>query len=297
VAALFLLLAPDGRFEVRQVAGAFVFCLTRAEKQGAAMANNGVITLLTDFGLRDHFVAAMKGVILSLNPDLTLVDVSHLVPPQDIFAGAFTLGQAWALFPSGTIHVAVVDPGVGTARKVMAASAAGHYFVAPDNGILTCVMEVQEDFTAYEVTAEHYFRKPVSVTFHGRDIFAPIAAWISRGIPLKQLGLALPKPVRLNIPVPKKVREGVIQGVILAVDQFGNLITNLKPADVPPASKIILGSKREVTSFRRVYGEGTPGELFVLQGSTGYLEIAVKNGSAAAALELKAGAAIGVVPS
>jgi len=292
-----LLLTPDGRFEVRQLAGAFVFCLTRTEKQGAAMANNGVITLLTDFGLRDHFVAAMKGVILSLNPDVTLVDISHLVPPQDIFAGAFTLGQAWALFPPGTIHVAVVDPGVGTARKVMAASAAGHYFVAPDNGILTCIMEGQEDFTAYEVTAEHYFRKPVSVTFHGRDIFAPIAAWISRGIPLKQLGPALPRPVRLNIPVPRKVREGVIQGAILAVDQFGNLITNLKPADVPPASKIILGSKREVTSFRRVYGEGTPGELFVLQGSTGYLEIAVKNGSAAAALELKAGAAIGVVPS
>jgi S-adenosyl-L-methionine hydrolase (adenosine-forming) len=265
--------------------------------QGDAMANNRVITLLTDFGLRDHFVAAMKGVILSLNPEISLVDISHLVPPQDILGGAFTLGQAWSLFPVGSIHLAVVDPGVGTARKALAASAGGHFFVAPDNGLLTRVMEDQNDFTAYEVTAEHYFRKPVSATFHGRDVFAPIAAWISRSIPLKQLGTLLPRPVRLNIPVPRKVREGVIQGCILAVDQFGNLITNLKPADVPSSSKIILANKKEITSFRSIYGEATHGELFVIQGSTGYLEIAAKNGSAAAELDLKAGAPIGIIPA
>lgn len=256
----------------------------------------GIITLLTDFGLRDHFVAAMKGVMLSVNPELTLVDISHSVPPQDIFGGAFTLGQAWSLFPPKTIHLAVVDPGVGAARKALAASAGGHFFVAPDNGILTRVMEEQPDFAAFEIAAEHYFRKPVSATFHGRDIFAPIAAWISRGIPLEQLGPALTSPVRLKIPVPKKVREGVIQAAILAVDQFGNLITNLKPSDVPPASKIILSSQREVAIFHKTYGEGKPGEMFVVPGSTGYLEIAVKDGSAASLLNLRIGAPIGVVP-
>jgi S-adenosylmethionine hydrolase len=258
------------------------------------MANKRVVTLLTDFGLRDHFVAAMKGVILSLNPEIEFVDISHLIPPQDVFAGAFTLEQTWTLFPPRTIHLAVVDPGVGTARKAMAATAGDHYFVAPDNGILTWVME-QPDFAAYEITADHYFRKPVSNTFHGRDVFAPVAGWLSRGMPLEHLGQPLDEPVRLNVPRVKKVREGLIQGAILAADQFGNLITNLKPEDVPAAFKIILSGQREVTGFRRAYSEGAPGELFVIPGSTGYLEISLKNGSAASALDLKAGAPVGVV--
>jgi S-adenosylmethionine hydrolase len=253
-----------------------------------------IITLLSDFGLRDHFVAVVKGVMLSLNQDVTLVDISHQIPPQDIFTGAFTLSQAYSYFPSGTIHLAIVDPGVGTDRKVVAATAGGHYFVAPDNGILTYIMEALEDFAAYEVTADHYFRKPVSATFHGRDIFAPIAAWISRSIDLHQLGPVLKSPVRLQLPVLKRVKDALIQGAILAVDQFGNLITNLKPDDVPVPFKILAGQK-EITGFRKTYGEGTPGEIIVVPGSTGYLEIAVKGGSAAAALNLKAGAPIGVI--
>jgi S-adenosylmethionine hydrolase len=264
---------------------------------GGIMAKKALVTLLTDFGLRDHFVAAMKGVMLSLNPDLMFVDISNLIPPQDVFGGAFTLGQAWSLFPPKTVHLAVVDPGVGTARKALAASAGGQFFIAPDNGILRCVMEAREDFTAYEITADHYFHKPVSSTFHGRDVFAPIAAWISRGIPLEQVGPLVAEPVRLKIPVAKKVREGLIQGAVLAVDQFGNLVTNLKPEDVPPSSKIILAGQREITSFRTTYGEGAAGELFLVPGSTGYLEISLKNGSAAAALNVKTGAPIGVVPS
>jgi S-adenosylmethionine hydrolase len=258
------------------------------------MANNRVVTLLTDFGLRDHFVAAMKGVMLNLNPELKFVDIGHLVPPQDVFAGAFTLGQAWAMFPPRTIHLVVVDPGVGTARKAIAATAGDHYFVAPDNGILTWVMD-QPDFAAHEITADHYFRKPVSDTFHGRDVFAPVAGWISRGTSLEQLGPRLADPVRLKVPMVKKVREGLIQGAILAVDQFGNLITNLKPEDVPASSKIILSGQREITSFRQSYGEGAAGEPFVIQGSAGYLEISLKNGSAAFTLDLKPGAPIAVV--
>jgi S-adenosyl-L-methionine hydrolase (adenosine-forming) len=252
-----------------------------------------IITLLTDFGLQDSFVASMKGVMLSVNPELMFVDISHLVPPQDVFTGAFILGQAWFCFPPGSVHLAVVDPGVGTARKALAVSAGGHYFVAPDNGILSYVL-AKEDFTAFEITADHYFRKPVSATFHGRDIFAPIAAWIARGIPLHQLGAALQNPVRLKLPAPVRVKESLIQGCILAVDRFGNLITNLMPADLPQSYKILAG-QREITSRRKTYGEGTPGEAFIVPGSAGYLEIAVKDGSAASTLNLKSGAPIGVV--
>lgn len=258
------------------------------------MADKRIVTLITDFGLRDHYVGAMKGVMLSLNADLEFVDISHLIPPQDVFAGAFALGRVWALFPPKTLHLAVVDPGVGTARKALAATAGDHYFIAPDNGILTWVM-AEPDFTAYAVEGDHYFRKPISNTFHGRDVFAPVAGWISRGTPPERFGPRLAEPVRLNVPVVKKVREGLIQGAILATDQFGNLVTNLKPEDVPPSSRIILSGQREISSFRRAYSEGAAGELFVIPGSSGYLEISVKNGSAASVLDLKPGAPIGVV--
>jgi S-adenosyl-L-methionine hydrolase (adenosine-forming) len=253
-----------------------------------------IITLLTDFGLKDHFVAAMKGVLLKLNPALTLADISHLIPPQDIYAGAFTLSQACFYYPAGTIHLAVVDPGVGSTRKALAVAAGGHFFVAPDNGILTHVLESQADGIAYEITADHYFNKPVSTTFHGRDVFAPIAAWISRGIPLHQLGPVLPNPVKLQIPALKYVRDSLIQGIILAVDHFGNLITNLKPSNVPRAFKMMAGQK-EITTMHQTYAEGALGEIFIVPGSTGYLEIAVKDGSAAAQLNLKAGFPIGVI--
>jgi S-adenosyl-L-methionine hydrolase (adenosine-forming) len=252
-----------------------------------------IVTLLTDFGLQDSFVGAIKGVLLSINPDLTLVDISHLTPPQDIFTGAFILGQSWLCFPPNSVHLAVVDPGVGTARKALAVSAGGHFFVAPDNGILTYTLAGQ-DFKAFEITADHYFRKPVSSTFHGRDIFAPIAAWITRGIPLHQLGRILEDPVRLKLPAPARVKESLLQGCILAVDRFGNLITNLIPADLPPSYKILAGRK-EITSRRKAYSEGAPGEVFMIPGSAGYLELAVNGGSAATELNLKGGAPIGVV--
>jgi S-adenosylmethionine hydrolase len=255
-----------------------------------------IVTLLSDFGLRDYFVGSMKGVLLSLSPDLTLVDISHQIPPQDIFTGAFTLGQAYSCFPLGTIHLAVVDPGVGTARKGLVAFSGGQYFVAPDNGLLTYIMETSEDFAAYEIAADHYYRKPVSTTFHGRDVFAPIAAWLSRGVPIHQIGPALSSPVRLQLPALKRVRDALIQGVILAVDQFGNLITNLKPTDVPGPFKMLAGQK-EIANMRQTYGEAAPGEIFVIPGSAGYLEISMKSGSAAAALNLKAGVPIGVVLS
>ncbi len=262
-----------------------------------------ILTLLTDFGLRDYFVAAMKGVILGINPALRLVDISHSVPPHDIASGAFTLGHAYSCFPAGTIHLAVVDPGVGTARKAIAVHAGGQYFVAPDNGLLSWVLQREEDIVIHEITADHYFRKPVSSTFHGRDIFAPIAGWISREIQLHQFGPRLEKAVQIPIPAPKRVRDALIQGTVLAVDQFGNLITNLMPEDLPvfspgqPGACKVLAAQKEITSFRRTYGEGQPGEIFLVPGSTGHLEIVLRNGSAASELKIGPGAAIGVVLS
>jgi S-adenosyl-L-methionine hydrolase (adenosine-forming) len=253
-----------------------------------------IITLLTDFGLRDHYVAAMKGVMLKLNPELTLVDISHEIPPQDIYSGSYTLGHSCFHFPSGTIHLAVVDPGVGGARRALAVSAGGHYFVAPDNGVLTHVMESGGACTTHEITAGHYYNKPVAPTFHGRDVFAPIAGWISRGIPLTQLGPVVTDPVRLQLPEIKRVRDALIQGAIVSVDRFGNLVTNLKPEDVPGSFRMVAG-QTEITILRTTYDAGAPGEIFLIPGSTGCLEIAVKGGSAAARLNLKPGAPVGVI--
>jgi S-adenosyl-L-methionine hydrolase (adenosine-forming) len=260
-----------------------------------------IVTLLSDFGLRDHYVASIKGVMLGINPTLQFVDITHLVPPGDVFSAAFTLGRVWSYFPLGTIHLAVVDPGVGTARKALVASAAGHYFVAPDNGLLTWVIDGPDGATVHEITADHYFRRPLSSTFHGRDVFAPIAAWVSRDVRLDQIGPQRPNPLRLKIPTLTRVRDALIQGAVLAVDHFGNLITNLRPEDVPAYTSAVgrsckvLVAQREITAFRRTYGDGQPGDLFVVPGSTGYLEIAMRDGSAAAELKVKPGADVGVV--
>jgi hypothetical protein len=260
-----------------------------------------IVTLTTDFGMQDYYVAAMKGVMLALNADLHFVDITHLVPPHDVATAAFLLGQAAPCFPPGTIHLAVVDPGVGTARKVLVVSAGGQFFIAPDNGLLSYIFNAVEEFSAFEITADHYFRKPVSSTFQGRDVFAPVAAWVSKDIPLRQFGPWLENPVRLELPAPTKVRETLVQAAILAIDRFGNLITNLKPKDVPAyaagdaRSCKVLAGKREIASFHRTFAEGKPGELFLVPGSSGYLEIVVREGSAAGELGLKSGAPIGVV--
>jgi hypothetical protein len=259
-----------------------------------------LITLLTDFGQQDHYVAAVKGVMLSINANLHFIDITHQIPAQDVPSAAFSLGQAYGYFPGETIHLAVVDPGVGSARKALVGRAGDHFFVAPDNGILSYVLAREEEARIHEVTAEHYFRKPLSRTFHARDVFGPVAAWLSRDISLDQFGPLCERPVRLPIPRLAKVREGLIQAAVLAVDRFGNLTTNLTPADVPCYSAAdarpckLLAAQREITSFRGTFSEGNPGEVFVVPGSTGYLEIVVRNGSAAATLNLGPGAMIGV---
>jgi S-adenosylmethionine hydrolase len=248
-----------------------------------------VITITTDFGSNDHFVGAMKGVIVDIVPEAQIVDISHAVQPFDVLDGALTIAQAYSYFPNGTIHLVVVDPGVGTARRPILASSDGHHFVAPDNGVLSMVYAREERIHVRHITSEHYFRQPVSNTFHGRDIFAPVAAYLAKQVDSHKFGDEIEDYVKFAAPRPKAAGENRIRGVVLKVDRFGNLVTNVTAADVPALFaaktgpfKIMVGS-REVTDIRAAYGEGGPGEVFGILGSMGYLEI-VANRAAAAQL-------------
>ncbi len=185
-----------------------------------------IITLLTDFGLGDAYVGIMKGVILSLSPDARLVDLSHEVPPQEVLSGAMVLQSAWRYFPPGTIHLAVVDPGVGSSRRALAAAGREQFFVGPDNGLFSLVFAEQAPLMVVSLENPQYFLAKVSATFHGRDIFAPVAAHLSLGVPLTAFGPALSDPVGLDFPAPEFGEEEV-DGQIISCDHFGNLISNI----------------------------------------------------------------------
>ncbi len=200
------------------------------------MSRPAIITLTTDFGLNDHFVGAMKGVMLQTAPDAQIVDISHAVQPFDILDGALTISQAYSYFPSGTVHVVIVDPGVGTARRPIILTGDRHLFVAPDNGVLSLIYDREERTSVRHVTAEHYFLQPRSNTFHGRDIFAPVAASLARGVEANRFGDEITDYVRFAAPRPKPVDERTLRGIVLKVDRFGNLITNITPADMPDCS-------------------------------------------------------------
>jgi S-adenosylmethionine hydrolase len=245
------------------------------------------ITLTTDFGLNDHFVGAMKGVILAIAPEAQIVDVSHAVQPFDILDGALTISQAYSYFPSGTVHMVVVDPGVGTTRRPIILTGERHLFVAPDNGVLSLIYDREERISVRHVTAEHYFLKERSNTFHGRDIFSPVAAYLSKGVEPDRFGDEITDYVRFSAPRPKPVDERTLRGVILKVDRFGNLVTNITPQDAPqlfgatpPVFKIVIGTKAQTNRMCTSYAEGAPGEVFGILGSMGFLEIAANRASA-----------------
>ena len=250
------------------------------------MPHRPIITLTTDFGINDHFVGAMKGVILDIVPEAAIVDISHAVQAFDVLDGALAISQAYSYFPNGTIHVVVVDPGVGTERRPILASSDGYHFVAPDNGVLSMVYAREERIHVRHITADHYFRQPVSATFHARDVFAPVAAYLAKSVDSHKFGDEIEDYVKFAAPKPKAVAENRIRAVVLKVDRFGNLITNVTPEDVPAlfaagsAFKIVVG-KTEITSIRGAYAEGAPGEVFGILGSMGYLEIAANRASAA----------------
>lgn len=251
------------------------------------MATNRLVTLTTDFGISDHYVGAMKGVIYSINPDARVVDISNSVQSFDVLDGALTIEQAYNYFPSGTVHTVIVDPGVGSARRPLIAVTGRHVFVAPDNGVLSFVFAREERVSVRHITAEHYFLQPVSQTFHGRDIFAAVAAHLSKGVEPAKLGDEITDFQRFAVPKPKEVAPGQIKGAIIKVDKFGNLITNLRLEDAPVLSgsgpstfQMAIGTQ-QIPKLLTSYSQGAPNELFCILGSMGYLEIATNRGSAA----------------
>ena len=258
-----------------------------------------VITLLTDFGVADYFVAAVKGVILAANPAANIVDITHDIPPQDIEAAAFTLLAACSSFPQGTIHVAVVDPGVGSLRKPILIKLGEAFFVGPDNGIFSYVCERYEYLgvapEVFQLTNAEYFRQPVSATFNGRDVFAPVAAALSNGITPAELGISLSNIVRLPALQPTTSREGKLLGRIIHIDRFGNCVTNITQSDLT-AKMIAAGAQlqvkgKTVKAFRNYFAEETndKARVFAIWGSAGFLEIAAANESAAKFLKARRG--------
>jgi S-adenosylmethionine hydrolase len=254
--------------------------------------------LTTDYGASDHFTAVMKGVILSINPEVNIVDITHSVLAHDILDGAMAIGQAFRYFPPKTVHVVVVDPGVGTERRPLLVAGDQHYFVGPDNGVLSSIYEQSESLHVWNVISEHYFRQPVSKTFHGRDIFAPVAAWLTKSWQTSSFGEPITDFVRFAIP-KAKVNGNQVQGAVLRVDHFGNLITNVTVEDVPDllvASgnlKINVGNG-QVSKVVRTFAEGAAGEVVGLIGSSGYLEISVNKGNASRTLGVGRGAEVTV---
>jgi len=252
------------------------------------MKPNGVITLLTDFQEIDGFVGIMKGVILIINPDAKIVDISHQIPAQDIEAGAFILNNSYRYFPPGTIHVAIVDPGVGSERRIIAVASDKYFFVAPDNQILKYIFHSIETLTVVEVLNNQYFLKAVSQTFHGRDIFAPVAAHLSMGVPINYFGREIDNYDRGKIDQPV-VSDNIIFGKIIYEDKFGNLITNIAEELInTPISSAIIG-KTIINRLSNSYNEVAIGNPLALIGSSGNLEIAVRNGNAQKQLSVNRG--------
>jgi S-adenosyl-L-methionine hydrolase (adenosine-forming) len=268
-----------------------------------------VVTLTTDFGLKDGYVAAIKGVIYSINPEATIVDVSHNIHPQNILEAAFVLSTAYSFFPIYTVHLVVVDPGVGTNRQAVILKTPRAYFVAPDNGVLSYIVDDFSpqpvtgsqrvkpglDAQVYAITKSEYWRKPVSNTFHGRDIFAPVAARLSLGEMASGLGDKLDTLTALPIPRPLQGRD-LVQGQVIHIDTFGNLITNIKESTLSSTglSVNIIICDHTIRGLARAYAQGEG--LIALFGSSGYMEISLPNASAASLLQSKVGDELMVKP-
>lgn len=259
-----------------------------------------IMALLTDFGTRDHYAGTMKGVALGICPDATLVDITHDIAPHDVLGGALELAAAVKYFPAGTIFLAVVDPGVGSARRGVAADTGDYRFVAPDNGVLTLALRDHPARRTVELTDRRYARPTVSRTFEGRDRFAPAAAWLAKGTDLAALG----RPVREihTLDVPEPVQEGeVLRGQVMRVDRFGNLVTNIdrklfEKRAAGGALQIRAGG-HDVARLVNTYAEASAGEICALFGSTDHLEVAENGGSAAERLGLTRGADVRVTQS
>lgn len=265
------------------------------------MAEPRVVTFTTDFGLQDPFVGIMHGVVLNIECTTRIVDICHSVPSFEVLDAAWTIAQSYRFFPARTVHVVVVDPGVGSARRPILAETDEHIFVAPDNGVLSLVEAREPKFTVRHITAERYFLQPVSQTFHGRDIFSPVAGWLSKGVTPSEFGPEISDYARLPLPSVEHVATNSLRGVVLKVDKFGNLITNLSEQEAPalfaatPPNVKLLIAGQTITHVRRSYEEGSEHEFFAIIGSSGYLEIAARQSSAAEKLQAGVGTPVGVI--
>ena len=258
---------------------------------------NAIITLTTDYGNNDHLVGTLKGVILKINPEVTIVDITHNIAPFDLLDGALAIGSAYSYFPPKTIHVVVVDPGVGTERRPLLVSAQNQYFIAPDNGVLSIIYEREkESLVVRHANVEHYYLQPVSKTFHGRDVFAPVASWLSKGWQTPSMGDEISDYKQFAIPRPKK-SDGTVKGAVLRTDAFGNLITNFRTEDLPEgalnggALKLQVGT-HQITRLVDTFASGNNGEVIAYLGSSGFLEIGVNKANAARTLGLGRGTAV-----
>ena len=257
---------------------------------------NAIITLTTDYGLNDHLVGTLQGVILKINPEATIVDITHNVAPFDLLDGALAIGSAYSYFPARTIHVVVIDPGVGTERRPLLVSADNQYFVAPDNGVLSLIYERDPSAVVRHATAEHYYLQPVSKTFHGRDVFAPIAAWLTKGWQTASMGEEITDYKKFAMPKPK-ASDGVVKGIVMRVDGFGNLITNFRVEDLPESAltngevKLQVGT-HAVSRMVPTFASGNGGEAVAYVGSSGFVEIAVNKGNASRTLSIGRGTAV-----
>jgi len=242
-----------------------------------------ILTLTTDFGLSDHYVGAMKGVILGICPEARVVDITHEIGAYDITEGGYVVSQAYRCFPKRTVHVVVVDPGVGTARRPILMEAGGQFFVAPDNGVLSMIYS-REKHKIRLISNDKYFRKPVSHTFHGRDIFAPVAAHIAAGAPPSRVGKLIEDYLRPAFQTPVRTGKRTWNGHVLKVDRFGNIVTNYHVEEFPKleAKNFAFGvGAQQVAVIARNYAETGPGELFAIVGSAGFYEISITQQSAA----------------
>jgi len=250
---------------------------------------SGIITLLTDFGVSDYYTGAIKGVILAANPSANIVDITHEIPPQDIETAAFVLLSCYRDFSPGTIHVCVVDPGVGSARRPILISAGNWFFIGPDNGLFSYVLDREKEFAAFHLNEARYFRQPLSTTFHGRDIFTPVAAELSKGTTPESFGPRIYDPVRLPSLQPAVSKNGNFKARIIHIDTFGNCVTNLERSLLNGADiKEISVKQRKIRTIAESYTEKNSG-LLGIWGSAGFLELSVRNGSAAKMLKAKRG--------
>lgn len=255
-----------------------------------------IITLTTDYGTSDHLVGTLKGVLLSIHPEVQIVDICHSVVPFDVLDGALCIGAAYKYFPARTVHIVVVDPGVGSARRPILVSANNQYFIAPDNGVLSMVYERENPVAVRHITSEHYFQRPVSETFHGRDIFAPVAAWLTKNWQTDAFGEMIEDHIRFSLPRPK-TQDSAVRGAVLRVDHFGNLMTNFTLEDFPEAQRqpgpmnMTVGGK-PVKQFVGNFAQGAAGEPVALVGSSGFIEIAVNKGNAARTMGVNRGAEV-----